>query len=521
MADALRGWTRAPAWLDRHWWRVLVAGIGFGVVAALGQAPFGIWPATVLGLAGGYALIGAAPTTRRAALAGWSLGFGYFGLTLVWIVQPFLVEPDRYGWMAPFALAFMAGGLALFWGLGAALARWLSPAGRFAWLGYAAVMGLMEFLRGTVFTGFPWGGPGLAWIDTPVAQLASIVGALGLSVLTFLFSAALWSALAGRRRIVVAGGLLAAGGAAAGFGAFLASGALPDRPEAITLRLVQPNAVQHLKWDPAWMGIFYQRALALTAEPAAEAVPDLVIWPETAIAPLLGDRPDIQAEIAATAAPAPVVSGVRRLDGARGYNALVLLDETGTAVQVYDKHHVVPFGEYVPLGDLLGRFGIHGLAAREGYGYSAGPGAALLTLPGNLGTALPLICYEAIFAADLRAAPGRADWILQITNDAWFGTFSGPQQHLVQARFRAIEFGLPFVRAANTGVSAVIDARGNVVAALPLGVAGKLDAGLPGALPPTPYARFGDWPLLAILILAAIWLAARRRKDVDGPRVGE
>lgn len=520
MPEAPRGWTRAPAWLERHWWRVLVAGIGFGVVAALGQAPFGLWPATLLGLAGSYALIGAAPTTRRAALAGWSLGLGYFGLTLVWIVQPFLVEPDRHGWMAPFALVLMAGGLALFWGLGAALARWLSPTGRFAWLGFAAVMGLVELLRGTLFTGFPWGGPGLAWIDTPVAQLASIFGALGLSVLTFLFAAGLWVALAGRR-IVATAALLMAAVAVAGFGAFLARGALPERSPAITVRLVQPNAVQHLKWDPEWMGIFYQRALALTAEPAAEAPPDLVIWPETAIAPLLGDRPDIQAEIAAAAAPAPVVSGVRRLDGARGYNSLVLLDAEGAAAQVYDKHHIVPFGEYVPLGDLLGRFGIHGLAAREGYGYSAGPGAALLSLPGDLGTVLPLICYEAIFPADLRAAPGRADWILQITNDAWFGTFSGPQQHLVQARFRAIEFGLPFVRAANTGVSAVIDARGGMVAALPLGVAGKLDAALPGALPPTLYARLGDWPLLGGAILVLGWLASRLRKGVDAAGAGE
>lgn len=520
MPDPHRAWTRAPAWLERHWWRVLVAGIGFGVIAALGQAPFTLWPATVLGLMGGYALIGAAPSIRRAALAGWSLGLGYFGLTLIWIVQPFLVEPDRYGWMAPFALMLMAGGLAVFWGLGAGLARWLSPSGRFAWLGFAAIMGFVEYARGMVFTGFPWGGPGLAWINTPVAQTASLVGVLGLSVLTFLFSAGLWVALSGRRAATGLG-VLAAGAAVAALGGVLARGNLPDRAEPVTLRLVQPNAPQHLKWDPDWMGIFYQRALDLTAEPVTGNAPDLVIWPETSIAPLLGDRPDIQAEIAYTAAPAPVVAGVRRLEGTRGYNSLVLLDADGDAVQVYDKHHVVPFGEYVPLGDLLGQLGIYGLAARDGFGYSAGPGAALLTLPGDLGTALPLICYEAIFPSDLRAAPGRADWILQITNDAWFGTFSGPQQHLAQARFRAIEFGLPFVRAANTGVSAVIDARGGLVAALPLGVAGKLDAELPGSLPPTLYARLGDLPLLGSVLAVLGWLLWRRRKGVDALRPGE
>jgi apolipoprotein N-acyltransferase len=311
---------------------------------------------------------------------------------------------------------------------------------------------------------------------------------------------------------------VAAGFAAAfGLGGLIGSGTVPERAEAVTLRLVQPNAPQHLKWEPDWIGEFYQRALALTAEPPTGAAPDLVIWPETSVPTLLGDEPGLQAEIAAAAAPAPVIAGVRRLEGSRGFNSLVLFDAEGGAALVYDKHHIVPFGEYMPLGDLLDDLGIHGLAAREGFGYSAGPGAALLELPGSLGNALPLICYEAIFPADLRGAPGRANWILQITNDAWFGSFSGPQQHLVQARFRAIEFGLPFVRAANTGVSAVIDARGHIVAALPLNVAGKLDAVLPGALPPTIYARAGDLPLGVALALVLVGLLVARRNPVDQP----
>ncbi len=176
----------------------------------------------------------------------------------------------------------------------------------------------------------------------------------------------------------------------------------------------------------------------------------------------------------------------------------------------------MPFGEYVPLGDLVSRFGIHGLAARDGYGYSRGPGAAILELLDKLGTALPLICYEAIFPRDLRAAPERADWILQVTNDAWFGTFSGPYQHLVQARYRTIEFGLPLVRAANTGVSAVIDARGRITAQLPLNEAGHLDADLPGARPPTLFARLGDLPIGAAIVVFLAGLAAiRRAKPVD------
>jgi apolipoprotein N-acyltransferase len=498
-------------WVERRWWRVLGAGLALGIVAALGQAPLGLWPATLAALAGVAALLTVAPGPGKAALTGWAFGAGYFGLTLSWIVQPFLVDAGRHGWMAPFALVLMAGGLALFWAGAFALARWLSPGRGPVWLALAVGFGAAEALRGWLFGGFPWGGPGLAWIDTPLAQIAAWIGALGLSVLTVAGAVALWEVLA-RRSIAGGAVLMLAGALTLASGLALERGAIPERADPVRLRLVQPNAPQHLKWDPAWMGVFLDRALGLTAA-EAEAPLDLVIWPETAVPSLLGDAPGLQAEIAAIAAPARLIAGIRRLEGRRGYNSLVLFGAGGAAEQVYDKHHIVPFGEYVPLGDLLGRFGIHGLATREGYGYSAGPGAALLYLPGGLGRALPLICYEAIFPRDLRAAPGRADWILQITNDAWFGTFSGPQQHLVQARFRAIEFGLPLARAANTGVSAVIDAKGRVLAALPLGQDGKLDADLPGALPPTPYARFGDTPLGLALLLAGLGLfAAGRRK---------
>jgi len=513
MTDRGPGWTALPGWLERRWWRVLAVGVALGLLAALGQAPVGMWPATVLGFAGAYALVGAAPRLRKAALTGWAFGLGYFALTLVWIVQPFLVDVDRHGWMAPFGLFFMAGGMALFWAAGFALTRWLSPDGRFGWLAFAVAIGAVEFARGWVFTGFPWGGPGLTWIDTPMAQLAAYVGAFGLTVATVAASAGLWVVLARRS---LRGGAVWAGivAVAIGAGAYLDRQPLPEADDPVRLRLVQPNAPQHLKWDPDWTGVFFDRALRLSAA-ASDMPPDLVIWPETTVPTLLDQYPDVQARVSDAAAPARVVAGIRRLEGRRGYNSLVLFGPGGVAEQVYDKHHIVPFGEYVPLGDLLDDFGIHGLATREGYGYSAGPGAALLDLPDGLGTALPLICYEAIFPRDLRAAPGRADWILQITNDAWFGTFSGPQQHLVQARFRAIEFGLPLVRAANTGVSAVIDARGRLQAALPLGVDGKLDADLPGALPETAYARFGDWPIGLGLILAAAGIVMRRRKSVD------
>ncbi len=511
------GWTRLPGWLERRWWRVLVMGVVLGQIAALGQAPFNLWPATLLGLAGSYALLGAAPSLRKSALTGWAFGFGYFGLTLVWIVQPFLVEPDAYGWMAPFGLTFMAGGMALFWGLGFAIARWLSPAGRFGWLAFAAALGAMELVRATIFTGFPWGEPGLVWVNTPVAQLASLIGAFGLTVLTFAGGALIWRAVARRKPLPMLGVALGFG-VAFGAGTLLNRTPIPDRATPVHLRLVQPNATQALKWEPEWMSVFLNRAVTLTKEPPAPDHPaaDLVIWPETSVPARLGDYPSLQAELAATAAPARLIAGIIRLDGQRGYNSLVLFAADGTPELRYDKHHLVPFGEYTPLGDLAAKIGFYGLAAKDGYGYSAGPGAEVLHLPGALGTALPLICYEAIFPRDLRAAPERADWILQITNDGWFGNFSGPQQHLAQARFRAIEMGLPFVRAANTGISAVIDAHGAVLARLPLNQAGKLDADLPGALPPSVYAKYGNIPVVLLLIMAGAGLiVARRAKYVD------
>ena len=504
----------------RAWTRALMrAGLAaaLGALAALGQAPFGLWPATLAGLAGGYVLLDRAPGVRRAAAAGWAFGTGYFALTMVWIVQPFLVEPEVYGWMAPFGLIFMAGGLALFWAAGFAAARALAPDGRAGWLAFAVAMGAAELGRGTVMTGLPWGGPGQAWIDTGLAQLAAWVGAFGLAVTSFALGGLLGTALVRRRPLpaVLALAVLALGW---GLGGLQGRAPLPERAEPVTLRLVQPNAPQHLKWDPDWVWQWFDRARALSAEPPAPGAPapDLVIWPESAIPVFLDRAPLVQAEAAAAAAPAPLVAGIERVDGARIYNSLVLFGADGGARAIYDKHHIVPFGEYVPLGDLLERLGLHGLSVRSGNGFSAGPGAALLPLPGDLGIVLPLICYEAIFPRDLRAAPGRADWILQITNDAWFGTFSGPQQHLVQARYRAIEMGLPLVRAANTGISAVIDPHGRVTAHLPLGLSGKLDAALPGALAPTFYARFGDAFVVLLLIIAGAGLILGRfAKAVD------
>jgi apolipoprotein N-acyltransferase len=474
---------------------VLFALIGAG--AALGQAPFGLWPLTVLALAVAIVRLQLLKSWNAAVWHGWALGTGYFALSLVWIVQPFMVDPVRHGWMAPFALFFMAGGLALFWGAAAGLSYRLGSGG----LTFAGALTLAELGRSYLFTGFPWALIGHGLIDTPLAQSAIWGGAHGLGLLVLLGAiglAALWQ----RRWGVV---LLAA---AALLGSWVWGGVrlelAPVVTEGSVMRLIQPNAPQHQKWDPAFTPVFFRRQIEFTAAPMAletGARPDVIVWPETAVPVALEDADLVLERIAQAAQGAPVVVGIQRFDGPKMMNSAVLVDANGAAQQIYDKHHLVPFGEYIPMGDWLSDAGLRGFAARDGNGFAAGPGPKLMTLGTQVGAALPLICYEVVFPNDVNAAPKRPNLLLQITNDAWFGTFSGPYQHLAQARLRAIEQGLPLARAANTGVSAMIDPLGRVTAQIELGQAGYVDAVLPAPRQRTLYTKWGDWPLLTVALL--------------------
>ncbi|WP_417271613.1 apolipoprotein N-acyltransferase [Celeribacter sp.] len=474
-----------------------------GGVAALGQAPFGLWPLSLLAFAVAVWIWKDSPTPRGAAVRGWAFGFGYFVVALSWLVNPFMVEPLKTAWMIPFALLFMCGGLALLW----ALASFAAKRFGLGAIGLVALWALAEFGRGYLFTGFPWALPAYIWLDTPPAHLVAWVGPYGLTTLTLLVSALLARA-AVLRTLVARLSAVAVLAVLFGTGAWIAARPMAADSAAM-VRVVQPNAPQALKWDPRYIPIFFDRALEMSDPEGA----DLVIWPETAIAPILDGA---QAELRAIndrVAPAQTVAGVRRVEGYRAYNSAVVINPQGEVGQVYDKHHLVPFGEYIPFPRLLSALGFSTFTSEEGYGFSAGEGPALMDF-GALGTALPLICYEAIFPRDLRGT-ARPDWLLHMTNDAWFGTFSGPQQSLAQSRFRAIEMGLPMVRAANTGISAVIDAHGEMRGSIPLGQAGAFTAALPVASPPTVYARTNELPFLLLIVMLFLLAATNcwRRKN--------
>ncbi|MEO0485858.1 MAG: apolipoprotein N-acyltransferase [Pseudomonadota bacterium] len=491
---------RAPALSGRRRAALFAA---LGAVAALGHPPLG-WPVlTVLGLVAFFALAPWRLSPRAAAWAGWAFGLGYFAVTLHWIVEPFLVDIARHGWMAPFAIALMSGGLALFWAGALALGAW-----RRSGLVTVLALALAELARAHVFGGFPWGMFVAAFVDTALYQAAAWLGPHGLTLVLLL------AVLAASHLPRLLGAVTAA--ALAGLTLVPPPAAAPPAANAPILRAVQPNAPQDEKWDPDRIPVFFARKLRATA-----AQPDaaLIVWPESSLPTWLEYGAPSLATAAAEARRAELLIGAQSLRDGIAYNALAQVGADGALIDTYDKHHLVPFGEYMPLGALFARLGIHGLAAKEGFGFAPGPGPEVMDVAG-IGLVQPLICYEGIFAHEVGRGVPRPRLIAISTNDAWFGQWGGPRQHLAQAQARALEQGLPVVRSANTGVSAIIDARGGIVASLALGQSGHVDAPLPAARAPTLYARMGDtafWLLAAILITAHALLPriAATRQNMD------
>ncbi|MEL6549363.1 MAG: apolipoprotein N-acyltransferase [Pseudomonadota bacterium] len=473
-----------------------------GAIGALGHPPAGMLPLTVISLGAFLWLRPWELSLRRAAIAGWGYGAGYFALTLHWIVEPFLVDVARHGWMAPFALFLMAGGLALFWGAAAALAAW-----RRSGLVFVLAFAGAELARAHLFGGFPWGMHVTAFVDVALYQGAAWLGPHGLTLAVALALLGLVEGVraAGARASLprVAARRLMGLALALGLGlaVFLppleAPAAAGDAP---LIRTVQPNAAQQLKWREDMRPLFLERKMRATA---ARPHADFVIWPEVALTTWLQEGGITFTEAAQRGRGAEIFIGAQSWRDGQAWNALAHVGAGGDLRGVYEKHHLVPFGEYMPLGWLFSRAGIYGLAANEGFGFAAGAGPKVLDVTG-IGPVQPLICYESIFAHEVGRGVDRPRLIAVVTNDAWFGQLGGPAQHLMQSQARAIEQGLPVARSANTGISAIIDARGRLVAYLPLGRSGHADAALPAALPPTLYARLGEVPFAALAAIALL-----------------
>jgi len=513
--------------------RLAVAGLCLtaGAAAAFAFPPFGVLPG-LLGYALLMGLLDRAAADRPALSGfwrGWLAGTAYFLIGTWWVAEAFMVDAKEQGWMAPYASGLLAGGLALFWGAAGAIHAKLKPqgAGRVLW--FAGVFCALEWLRGHLLTGFPWDLAGEAWpAGSPVSQAASLVGAYGLSWITT--AAAASPALLLDAGKVPRRDLAAVGAAGAGllglhaWGLARLSHAQGPAPGAPLVRVVQADVDQESKYDAAAFRSILDRYVTLTAKPAART-PDIVVWPEGAIPAAANDylAPDTWTRAAIEGALRPgqtLLEGAYRIDGPPQrptyYNTLLSLrmEPQGLALTGhYDKFRLVPFGEYLPLETWLTPLGVKALV-HVGDSFTPGPPPRPLKPPG-VPPVQPLICYESLFpgfvSAGARAA-GRPAWIVNVSNDAWFGRTSGPLQHLNLASYRAIEEGLPLVRATPTGVSAVIDAYGRIVdgARLGPGATGVIDARLPAALNPTPFSRLGEAPFAAMVALSAIIAVIRR-----------
>ncbi len=516
--------------LSWGWKRAAIALIA-GALSSLAMAPFHAWPVLFLTFPVMVWLIDGAGGGRwhglpAAAMAGWWFGLGYFVPGLYWIGYAFLVDAQTFAWLMPFAVLGLPAYLALFPAFGFAVARliWTKDGSRV--IALAASLTASEWLRGHVLTGFPWNAFGYA-LTKPLAlaQAASLIGLWGLtflSVAIFASPAVLIDGSSRGRRPwigpVMALLLLVAMGI---FGSVRLSLQPTATVANVKLRIMQPNLQQDAKFNYSAKAEVMQKYLTLSdraSGPQSTGVRDasILIWPESAFPFFLTREADAMAQIDDLLPQGTILitGSVRAPDLppgtkiTRAYNSIYAIDHDGSVLSVYDKLHLVPFGEYLPFQDWMEKLGFVQLTKVQG-GFIAGTRRRAMEIP-NAPRALPLICYETIFPGEVAARGNRPGWIVNLTNDGWFGISTGPYQHLQQARLRAIEQGLPLVRAANTGISAVIDPMGRIVARLGLGVEGVLDSSLPAAIAPTVYARSGDIPT-AMIVAASLIFVIRRR----------
>jgi apolipoprotein N-acyltransferase len=521
--------------LASGWLRV---GLAFfaGVCSFLALPPINGWPVMFFTFPILVWLVDGSASDRwsgawRAAGVGWCFGFGYFLAGLYWTGYAFLVDAKTFGWLLPFAVAGLPAVLAVYPALGLGVARLIWVRGPERLLALAVALTGTEWLRGHLFTGFPWNTFGYALTEPLVlAQGVSLIGIWGftfLAVAIFASPAVLADDRADtphRYRAPLIGLVILAG--LAGYGTVRLHAHPTTYVDGVKLRIMQPDLPQDEKFNYTAKDQVMARYLKLSDRatgPQSNGVRDvtLLIWPESAFPFFLAREPDALAQISNLIKPhtelitgavraAPEKSDAQHI---RAYNSVYVIDPDGSIRSIYDKVHLVPFGEYLPFQKLLEYIGLQQLTKVAG-GFLSGERRRAIDIPGAP-KVLPLICYEAIFPGAAVPRGERPGWIVNVTNDGWFGISSGPYQHFQQARMLAVAEGLPLVRAANTGISAVIDPLGRIVKSLPLGAEGVLDAQLPQALEPTVYAQYGDDALIIFLVIGALVVGRRRIASLD------
>ncbi|MCA3560805.1 MAG: apolipoprotein N-acyltransferase [Aestuariivirga sp.] len=508
-----------------------VLAVGAGALIAAGLPPVDGWPLAFLGFPLFLVLLDTAKSKswRSGFGLGWAFGLGYFAVAFHWIGYAFFVEAGTYLWMMPFMLGILSGGMAIYWGLAGLLAKRFGGSGLQLTLAFSALLAVAEWLRGHLLTGFPWAAPGLLVVGMGgVAQAASVIGMTGLTLLVVLWASLPYVFLSGeRRRLMLAGGaILLLLPALWGWGDWRLAGASGALVPGVVIRIVQPNLPQEEKWREDNARQIFDDLLQLSMLPTAERPDGIggvthVIWPESAVPFLIDESPVAKSELkpllgGRTALITGAVRAGRMGEGVEpdAHNSIIVFDGTAEVAARYDKWRLVPGGEFLPLAWALEPLGFRQVVQTPG-SFVPGPGPRTVILPGGLKASLT-ICYEAIFPDRLVDDADRPQAIVNVTNDGWFGRSTGPWQHLAQARLRTIEQGLPMIRAANTGISAVIDPYGRTLRMLPLMEKGVVDSPLPVAISATAYARMGDFWLLILTVciiscafLARFWALER------------
>lgn len=490
------------------------AAFAAGFTASYATVPTSLWPMMVAGFSLFYVCLLTSGGSGRAYLIGFLFALGYFLKGLWWVGNALLIEGNEYAWVWPLAVLGLPTLLATFTGLASAIVRILTPKVSLSSLFlFAALIAISEWVRGTIFTGFPWNLYGTAWVGTPVLQTVSLIGIYGLTLTTVF-----WSAIPGflylwpvERNKKISFAVLAIASLAAAYGwgwHRLSSGAVAYR-EDIAVRAIQPNIEQSMKWDAESLINNFQRHLALSVpriqDKTNPARVTLLVWPETAMPPYVAESRKARGMIAGALSEFPgdayLISGVLRAELKNEkrayYNSVYIIDEKGRSIARYDKTHLVPFGEFIPFQEWLPIKPVV-----EFSGFQAGNGPDSLSA-GNAPAFSPLICYEIIFSGRIMSPAAKAEWIVAVTNDAWYGRSAGPHQHFSQAVIRAIEEGVPVVRSANTGISGIIDPYGRVIQQKGLFEEGIVESRLPQAISDgTLFSRTGNFVFLLLVLLS-------------------